>query len=261
MIPIVRRGLGALTLVAFAAVWILTSRMSEKDRRARTCQSGIRVTVLDSAQRHFVDKAAIEQWLDKDYHAYVGLPLDSVNLDRIEQLVMSRSAISACQAWLTDDGVLHLEIAQREPVVMFKDGTNGYYADASGFIFPLQARDPVIKVPVVDGKIPLKVERGFKGIPEDPAQRAWLLRITSLMEFIKGSIWENNIAQMTVDAGGNLILVPREGREKFIFGEPVRVKEKFLLMRSYYEGVVPSKEPGYYGTVDLRYRNQLVCRK
>ena len=71
----------------------------------------------------------------------------------------------------------------------------------------------------------------------------------------------NNIKQITVDAKGNLVLIPWEGREKFIFGEPVRVQEKLLLLRSYYEGVVPVKDPGYYGTVDLRYRNQLVCRK
>ena len=74
-------------------------------------------------------------------------------------------------------------------------------------------------------------------------------------------MWENNIKQITVDAKGDLVLTPWEGKERFIFGEPVRVKEKLLLMRSYYEAVAPSQDPGYYSTVDLRYRNQLVCRK
>ncbi|MBR1569873.1 MAG: hypothetical protein IJ823_05570 [Bacteroidales bacterium] len=260
MKPIVRRGLGVLTILACGAIWILTSRMSARERRARTCQSGIRVTVLDSAERHFVSKADIEEWLDKDYHAYVGLPLDSVNLDRIEQLLLTRSGVRGCEAWLTDDGVLHIDITQREPAVRFQNGKTGFYADASGFIFPLQAGETA-SVPVVDGKIPLKVEEGFKGYLDDPAQQAWLQQIIGLMNFIKGSVWENNIRQMTVNADGNLVLIPWEGREKFIFGEPVRVQEKFLLMRSYYEGVVPSKDPGYYSTVDLRYRNQLVCRK
>jgi len=260
MKPIVRRGIGALTILACAAIWILTSGMADRQRRQRTCQSGIQVTVLDSAQRHFVAREDIEQWLDKDYHAYVGLPLDSVNLDRIEKLVQSRSAVNSCEAWLTDDGILHLEISQREPVVRFDDGSNGYYADAGGYIFPLQSRGSV-QVPVISGKIPLKIARGFKGMPEDPAQLAWLQQIIGLVNYIKGSVWENNIKEITVDGQGNLVLEPREGREKFIFGEPVRVKDKLLLMRSYYEAVVPSREPGYYGTVDLRYRNQLVCRK
>ncbi len=260
MKPIVRRGLGVLTVLACAAVWMLTTRMAAKERRTRTCQSGIQVTVLDSAQRNFVGREDIEKWLDADYHAYVGLPLDSVDLDRIERLVLSRSAVRGCEAWLTDDGVLHLEISQREPVVRFDDGHNGYYADETGYIFPLQSRGSV-DVPVVSGKLPLKVERGFKGMPEDPAQLAWLKQIIGLIGYIRGSVWENNIREISVDAGGNLVFVPWEGKERFLFGEPVRIQEKFLLMRSYYEAVVPAKDPGYYSSVDLRYRGQLVCRK
>jgi cell division protein FtsQ len=260
MKPIFRRGLEVLTVVACVAIWILTTRMGQRERRARTCQSGIQVTMLDSAQRHFVAREDIEKWLDQDYHAYVGLPLDSVDLDRIEKLVLSRSSIKSCEAWLTDDGILHMEISQREPVVRFDDGHNGYYADATGYIFPLQSRGSA-QVPVVEGRIPLKVERGFKGMPEDPKQLAWLQQVIGLLNYIHGSVWENNIKQITVNAGGDLVLIPWEGSEHFIFGEPVRIKEKLLLMRSYYEAVAPSREPGYYKTVDVRYRNQLVCRK
>jgi cell division protein FtsQ len=260
MKPIARRGLALLTVIACAAIWMLTARMGRRARRERTCQSGIQVVMTDSSQRHFVVKEDIEKWLDSDYHAYVGLPLDSVNLDKIEKLVLSRSAISSCEAWLTDDGVLHMEISQREPVVRFDDGHNGYYADAEGYIFPLQARGSV-QVPVVSGKIPLKVERGFKGLPENPEQRAWLKQVIGLVNYIRGSVWENNIKQIKVNEKGDLVLIPWEGREQFIFGEPVRIREKLLLIRSYYEAVLPSKDPGYYGTVDVRFRNQLVCRK
>ena len=262
MKPFFRKCLGLGVILCCAGVLLLSSGMSSRSRRTRTCQGKgtLDVTVTDSLERKFIARADIEQWLEKEYRAYAGLPLDSVDLDRIEKIILSHSAVRNCQAWLTDDGILHVELSQRQPVVRFDDGSNGYYADETGFIFPLQARGSV-EVPVVEGKIPLTVPRGFKGYPESEAEKAWLGKILSLVNYMRGTVWEGNISGISVDGKGNLVLTPREGKEHFIFGEPVRVEEKFGLMKAYYESVVPSKEKDWYKSVDLRYKGQLVCRK
>jgi len=260
--PIVRRGLELLLLAFCFTVWSLTIGMSRRQLRTRTCQGKgtLEVIVEDSLQRNFVGRSDIEGWLDKEYRAYAGLPLDSVDLTKIESIVTGHGAVRECQAWLTDDGILHIRLSQREPVVRFDDGGNGYYADAEGFIFPLQARGSV-DVPVVDGKLPFTLPRGYKGPVTNPAQKAWMDKILDLVHQMKGTVWENNIKNITAVAGGDLVLTPVQGKERFLFGQPVRVEEKIGLMERYYDSVVPSKEPGYYKTVDLRYRGQLVCRK
>ena len=53
MKPIVRRGLGLLVIVICCLVWILSSGMSDKQRRARTCQGKgtLDVLVTDSLER------------------------------------------------------------------------------------------------------------------------------------------------------------------------------------------------------------------
>jgi cell division protein FtsQ len=78
---------------------------------------------------------------------------------------------------------------------------------------------------------------------------------------MKGTPWENNIEKITVAEDGNLVIKPVQGKEQFIFGPPVRIAEKFSLMDRYYTTVAPSKEAGFYSTVDIRYKGQLVCRK
>ena len=182
------------------------------------------------------------------------------NLDRIEKIICSHSAVRDCESWLTDDGILHVSLSQRQPVVRFQDGQNGYYADATGYLFPLQSKGSV-QVPVVDGILPIHVDRGYKGMLEDEAENAWLNRILHLINYMKGTLWEENISQITVNKDGDLVLFPREGKERFLFGSPTRVEEKFGLMAAYYESVVPSRDPGYYSLVDVRHRKQLVCRK
>ena len=260
MKPIFRRGLGLLVIAGCVTVWILASGLSSQTLRQRTCQGkgSLDVVISDSLERTFVAKADVAKWLEKEYRAYAGLPLDSVDLSRIEKLVCSHSVVREAQAWLTDDGILHVELSQRQPVVRFDDGTNGYYADAGGFVFPLQSRGSV-DVPVVDGHIPMKIPRGFKGAPAQEAEKAWLDRIIGMVNYMDGTVWEGNIVRMTVSASGDLVLTPRQGNERFIFGEPVRVKEKIRLLKAYYESVVPVQPD--YRTVDLRYRGQLVCRK
>lgn len=262
MKPIVRRGLGLLLLLLCAAVLLLTSGMAQQQRRSRTCQGKgtLDVVVSDSLERRFVAREDIEQWLEAEYRAYAGLPLDSVDLGRIERIVQGHSAVRDCEAWLTDDGILHVQLSQREPVLRLDNGNNACYADQSGFLFPLQTRGSV-DVPVVDGHLPLPLPRGFKGEPADAEQRAWLQQVIGLVKYMQGSVWEHNIRRITVDAKGNLVLTPVQGKEQFLFGPPVRVAEKFGLMTAYYEGVVPAREEGRYRTVDLRYRGQLVCRQ
>ena len=78
---------------------------------------------------------------------------------------------------------------------------------------------------------------------------------------MKKTPWSEKIAAIQVESSGDLVLKPKEGKEKFIFGPPVRVGEKFGLIETYYQTVEPSKDPGWYKSVDVRFRKQLVCKK
>ena len=262
MKPIARRGLGLLLIVCCGLLWIMSVSMARHLRRTRTCQGkgSLEVIVTDSLERRFVTREDIESWLDKEYRAYAGLPMDSVDLDRIEKIICGHSAVRDCESWLTDDGILHVSLSQRQPVVRFQDGQNGYYSDQEGFLFPLQSRGSV-QVPVIDGALPLTVPRGFKGTLTDGEQQAWLARILNLVNYMEGTIWQQNISQIRVNKDGDLVLYPREGKERFLFGSPTQVEAKFALIETYYESVAPSKDPGWYSLVDVRHRKQLVCRK
>ena len=259
---IYRHILGLLLIAACVAVWVLSTGMARRELRTRTCQGKgkLQVTVTDSLERRFVARADVQEWLDKEYGAYAGLPLDSVDLTRIEKLICSHSAVRDCEAWITDDGVLHVELSQRQPVIRLEDGQNACYADETGYLFPLQSRGSV-KVPVVSGKIPFTLQRGFKGYLKDPQEALWLGQVIAVVDFMEGTVWEKDIRKIVVRGSGELVLYPVQGKEEFLFGPPVRIPEKFKLLTAYYKSVAPAKEPGYYSKVDLRYRKQLVCKK
>lgn len=241
-----------LTLVFFAVVL----SASRAERHVSTCNTLV-ITVLDSAERNFISRNDVRVFL-AEYGEYIGQRLDEVNLTRIEKILQSKSAILESEAYITDDGTLHVDVTQRIPVVRFQKGEAGFYADRSGFIFPLQNKFTSM-VPIVDGNLPLSIEKGFKGELSSEKEQLWVKEVIAMVAYMeKSGVWSENISQMTVSPEGNLVLVPRRGRERFIFGSPTDVKGKFGRMGEYYEAVAPLERG--YTRVDVRYSGSIICK-
>ena len=228
-------------------------------RRTLKCER-LEVCILDSLENSFVSRSDIRKYLDKGYGKYVGMTLDSLDLVKIEKIVDGKSAVMKSQAYVTKDGTLHVDVTQRRPVVRFQKKSGGFYADAEGYIFPLQSSF-TSHVQVIDGNIPLAANSGYKGGISDPKERQWFDRMMGLVNYIEGSkVWKDKIVQIHIADNGDAALIPREGNEIFIIGEPVELEEKFMKMGKYYTVIIPEKGSGAYRTVDLRYKGQIVCR-
>lgn len=258
MNKIVRHTLAVLSLVVIAVVITVVYNGSEKNKHTKTC-TGLRVELAD--ERNFLSKNDIKSFLDNGYGAYVGQRLEDIDLKKVEKILDNRSAVLKSEAFVTSDGLLNVRITQREPVVRFQKGNFGFYADERGYIFPLQHNYSSL-VPIVDGEIPIEVEKGYKGVPKDARQKKWLGEIINMISYMAGSgIWEENISQITVSRGGDLVLIPRVGKERFVFGSPTEIEEKFSRIREYYESVVAEKGKDYYSSVNVKFDGQIVCRQ
>lgn len=240
---------------------IACSFVAGKSSRAGLLCKGLDIVIADSLENSFVSKSDIRRYLDREYGIYIGCPIDSLDLAKMEKVIEGRSAVRSSEAFVTRDGILHLTVTQRRPVVRFQRKDGGFYADAEGFIFPLQ-NSYASHVQVIDGEIPLAANSGYKGEITDPKEKEWFTRVLSVVNFLEESrTWKDKIVQISVARNGELTLVPREGKEKFLFGQPVQVEEKFGKMEKYYTHIVPEKGRDHYRTVDLKYEGQIVCRQ
>lgn len=245
---------------ALLAACLVLAYMSGVSCRAPLKCTGLNVVIADSSMNRFVSKADVKKFLDKEYGEYVGMLLDSIDLVKVEKIIDGRSAVNKSEAYTTRDGMLNVKVTQRTPVVRFQKSDGGFYADAEGFLFPLQS-SYASRVQVIDGDIPLKANSGYKGEITDEKERAWLGKVIDLVNYMENSrTWKDKIVQITVCDGGELIMVPREGTERFHFGQPDEIQEKFRKMEKYYTAVVPAKGEKEYSVVNLEYDGQIVCR-
>jgi cell division protein FtsQ len=222
--------------------------------------TGLNVVIKDSLANRFVTKADIKKFLDREYGEYAGKSLDSLDLTKVEKIVDSRSAVYKSEAFTTRDGKLNITVTQRTPVVRFQKSDGGFYADAEGFLFPLQS-SYASRVQVIDGDIPLKANSGYKGELSDPKEKEWLKKVLNVVNYMERSkLWKDKIVQITVSDGGELSLVPRTGQEVFLFGQPDDIENKFRKMEMYYRNIVPEKGDSHYTRVSVEYEGQIVCR-
>jgi cell division protein FtsQ len=240
-----RHILSLFALVALLAAMAATTSLSAVDRRLRTCE-GVRVTFTDGPR--FLSEAEVKNVLDKRCGSYIGQRLDSLQLFKIESVLNMQSAVLRSEAWTTDDGYLNVRITQREPVARFQNGNDGFYVDRDGVYFPLKD-SYTANVPIIDGNAPVG--------GSDKARKEWMQNALAMLAYMDGG-WADRIVQMHVDENGDLILIPREGDERFIFGEPRDVKAKFSRMEDYYRYIKPGEKK--YKVVNLKYEGQIICK-
>ena len=248
---------GALAALFCAGMFFLYR--SVRQEQAQLVCGRLDISFVDSLR--FVSEQDVREYLDAHYGSYVGERLDSVQLARIEQMLESRSSVTRCQAWTSDDGVLHVEIAQRAPVLRFQDGNRGFYVDAQGYIFPLHPTYTA-PVPVVDGAIPVDLPAGYKGPAEDPFAKGWIDGVLTMHRFISNSrSWQRSIEHIRVRPGGDLVLTFKGRDEQFIVGQPEDIVDKLGRIDRYIGLIAPSKPEGYYKTVNVKYNQQIICRQ
>ena len=166
-----------------------------------------------------------------------------------------------CEAWTTDDGLLHVDITQRAPALRFQDGNTGFYVDEEGYIFPLHETFTA-HVTTVEGSIPFVVPAGYKGEAPDEHAQQWIQGVLSMSRYLSASrTWQRNITKIQVRDGGDILLTLEERPERFIIGLPEDIPDKLARIGRYLTLIAPYKPEGYYKTVNVKYNQQIICRQ
>ena len=229
-------------------------------RAPLTCK-GLNVVISDSLTNRFVSAEDVRKYIDDELGGYMGCLIDSIDLCKVEEILDGKSAVLKSEAYTTPDGMLNVSLTQRTPIARFITATGGFYADSEGFIFPLQDSYSS-RVHIIDGQIPVRIGSNFKGWLEEGPQKVWLEKVLGVVKYMESSrTWKDKIVQINVTEGGELVLIPREGNEKFHFGQPDAVKEKFGKMELYYTSIIPAKGSDYYRNINVEYDGQIVCKK
>lgn len=241
---ILRYSLFAAFIAAFIAGMAVLLHISRSHSHELDCNS---VEVFLPGDERLLCEQDVLSIIDNQYGLCIGTRLDELDLARIESILRAQSVLRAAEAWTTEDGVLHITAWQREPVVRFVKGDSGFYVDRKGWIFPLSGQLDSTVV-TVDGAV------------HKAADTDYILGFLDMKKTLeRDRYWSSHLDHYTILENGDIALNDDRGL-MVLLGSGERLEAKLELIQEYYRTIEPSRSEYYYKSINVKYKNQIICR-
>lgn len=244
---------GFLWLLSLSGLVVLMSFIEVKKDKVK-CSD---VKVLLPGQYNFVERDEIDRILFESGGSLVGKDLNAINIHKLENRLKANPFIEYAKVYADMDGIVHVQIRQREPVLRVINMANvHFYIDDKGLKMPV-SENYTAKVLVVNGFI----DEDFTG-KIDTIKSKIVKDLYNAALFIKAdTLWDNQVEQLFVELNGDIELVPRVGDHKIILGDTDSLQTKFRNLLLFYKKAMPKVGWETYKTINLKYINQIVCEK
>ncbi len=224
---------------------------------------GLRVTIADSAQYHFVTKRDISNTIIGKNGNPVGRPVRDIRLSEVENTMSRYSELKTAEAYMTIDGIMHVYADQRTPVLRLMPNEGGdYYIDNEGIV--VRRRNLYTpRLHIVGGNINIS-QAMLNGVSvlDTSIKNTILKDIFKLVKYINGhDFWSAQIDQIYVDNNDEIDLIPRVGNNRIHLGTSEDFEKKLRNLKVFYEKVLPEVGWNRYSVINLAFRDQIVCTR
>ncbi len=188
-------------------------------------------------------------------NALRGIEIGELDLLRVEQVVEEDPFVANADAYIAQNGDLHLRVEQREPILRVLDNNGGnYYLDKTGAMIPFSPLHTP-RVLVATGHVaPYTADFLTK-------KKNTLRQVFQLALMLQNDpIWSVFIQQIHLNQAQEFILIPLVGDQKIFLGNLRNVEDKMRRLKIFYQEGMPYAGWRKYESISLKYDGQVVCR-
>jgi len=181
--------------------------------------------------------------------------MNELSTDKIEKALRQHKFVRDAQVALNLNGTLIISIEQDQPVarLISPKGRNGYIS-ANYTILPL-SYSYTARVLVFTGS-------GTDSLFSESFLKSTKAKsIRQMIEYInQDKFWKKQIAQIDIDHKLNMTFFTLVGVQRIDFGTAEGYRAKLQKVRLFYDEVLPNVGWNKYTVVNVRYKNQIICR-
>jgi len=240
-------------IISLTGVVVLMSFVEVKKQSVK-CSN---VMILIPGADNFIEREEVDDILKKNQGILIGKPLEKINLNEIEEKIKSNPYIAFAKVYGDMDGVIHIEIKQREPVLrIINAGGQDFYVDRHGLKMPISSNFTA-NVLVANGNIREFFNGKLDSIRNPLAEDLY----TTALYLKADTLWDAQIEQLFVNDNLDIELIPRVGNQRIILGNADSLSLKMENLREFYKQAMPKVGWDTYKSINIKYTNQVVCER
>lgn len=226
----------------------------EKKSSEKTVNNVI-IKVQDEYGSHFVDENDIDRIITSNNTNIIrGKYFEEVNLKLMEKNIEQNRFVENAEVYKDHKGNILIDVIQYKPIarIVQQDGPHAYIGD-KGNILPVSEKFTA-RVVIVDGENANRMLGVDYRKTEEAIAFVELIKKMNEDPFLKAQI-----SQITFKKNGDIEMRPQVGDEVIIFGTSEDMELKFKKIKIFYKDIVQLKGYNKYKTVNLKYKEQIIC--
>ena len=213
--------------------------------------SPIKEIVINSENK-FLDRYRIESLITEK------MGKDSIikNADIIEKNILANPFVKEIKLYQDLSNKLIVDLVQYQPIArLVSENKKDFYIDLHGNIFPTSTKfsERVLLIHTDNN-----INYDLKNINStDYGKKIF----TMINYIINDTFLSKIISEIDINYDKNIIIYPQVSKQKIIFGYPEQIDVKFDKLMLFYKKILPAKGWNTYKTVNLKFKNQIICDK
>ena len=208
--------------------------------------------IVVNSENKFLDRYQIESLITEK------MDKDSIikNANIIEKNILANPFVKEIKLYQDLSNKLIVDLVQYQPIArLVFENKKDFYIDLHGNIFPTSTKfsERVLLIHTDDN-----INYDLKNINStDYGKKIF----TMINYIINDTFLSKIISEIDINYDKNIIIYPQVSKQKIIFGYPEQIDVKFDKLMLFYKKVLPAKGWNTYKTVNLKFKNQIICDK
>lgn len=182
--------------------------------------------------------------------------IKSLDIRKLEAKLNNDKRIQKADLYFDSNSNLHVKVMQKKPIMRVIDVSGvEYFIDGNGERVP-HIRGSMVRTPIVTGVKDTFFDKMV--VSDKPSKLKDVFEVVKYISedpFLSALIEQVNLGS---DENENIVLVPKVGREKIIFGDASDIRSKFDNLKIFYRDGMPKLGWSRYKSLNLSYTKQVI---